>query len=162
MTTAANSSDKITTLLFDFSKVLLFANDQDYNDDLNPLHRKLLADNMNYDFLKYFHLNYELLIFLKTSKLKSYIFTSGQIQKAPAIQDDLHRVIEEVFSAEDLGLSKQDPKSYKIICEKINTKPKQILFIDDALKNIRPAHITGLNTFHFSNNAELIKHIKKL
>jgi len=37
-----------------------------------------------------------------------------------------------------------------------------VLFINDALKNINLARMAGLNTFHISNNTELIEYIKKL
>jgi hypothetical protein len=54
----------IKAIVFDFSRVLLFAKDPGYKDDLNPLHRKLLEQDASYPFLDYFYLNQELLHYL--------------------------------------------------------------------------------------------------
>lgn len=149
----------IKILLFDFSRVLLFPKDRDHSGGLNPLHRKLLSEDSSYDFLNHFFLNHELLDFLNTSPRQRYIFTSGQIQKAPVIQDDINGVFEMVFSAEDLDISKQDADSYLLICEKIGAKPSETLFIDDSIKNIKPAKRAGLQTHHFIDNQSLIAHL---
>ena len=154
----------ITTLLFDFSRVLLFAKDKNYKEDLNPLNKKLLEENPNYDFLNYFELNQELLNFLETikDKFELCIFTSGSIQNAKEIRPKLDKVFKNIFSAEELDLSKKESAGYTEIAKKINKTPSEILFIDDSQANIQAASEAGLNTFQYQDNESLIEKIKSI
>ena len=70
---------KVTVLLFDFSRVLLFAKERGYTGLLNPLHARLMRCNKRYGFFDYFELNEELLKFLEKIKDKFdlFIFTAG-------------------------------------------------------------------------------------
>lgn len=154
----------ITTLLFDFSRVLLFAKDKTYKEDLNPLNKKLIEENPDYDFLKYFELNNELLNFLESAKnrFELYIFTSGSIQNNVAIKTELDRVFSNVFSAEEKGISKKEPGGYIEISRMINKEPSEILFVDDSQTNINAANEAGLNTFLYKDNASIITKINSI
>jgi FMN phosphatase YigB (HAD superfamily) len=154
----------INTLLFDFSRVLLFAKDKSYKDDLNPLNTKLLAENSNYDFMSYFELNMELLDFIETitDKFELHIFTSGLIQNNMAVKPILQRIFKSVVSAEEVGVSKKNVDGYKDVLKIINKQPNEVLFIDDSKTNIETAQVAGLEVFQFENNSELIKHINSL
>ena len=152
----------ITTLLFDFSRVLLFPKDKSYRGELNPLHAEL-SKNPNYKFLDYFELNAELLRFLKGIKDRSelYIFTSGTIQDAPEIQPTLRDIFVRVYSAERIGLSKKDPDSYSFIANDLGINAGEILFIDDTAANIKAARAAGLETLLFVSTQETIDEIKE-
>ena len=154
----------IKTIIFDFSRVLLFAKDKGYKEDLNPLHKKLLSENPNYKFLDYFELNEELLVFLEAVKnrIELYIFTSGSIQKAKEIKSRLDEVFNGTFSAEELSLSKKDPQAYIILTKKLGKSPKEVIFIDDSQTNIQAASQAGLNVFQYLDNEGLIKKINQL
>jgi len=154
----------INTLIFDFSRVLLFAKDRGYKEDLNPLHKKLLAENPNYAFLDYFELNEELLAYLKTIKHKFeiYIFTSGSIQNAIEIKDRIAQVFKAVLSAEEMGVSKKDPQAYKVLTQKLDKSPQEVIFIDDSLTNIQGASEAGLNVFQYLDNESVIRKINEL
>lgn len=154
----------VTTLLFDFSRVLLFAKDKNYMEDLNPLNKKLLEENPNYDFLSYFELNQELLNFLEKigDKFGIYMFTSGSVQNNPAVKPSLEKVFKMIISAEEIGVSKKDPSGYLEALKKINKQPSEVLFIDDSETNIKAASEAGLNTFLFKGNTELLNKLKSL
>jgi HAD superfamily hydrolase (TIGR01509 family) len=151
-------------LLFDFSRVLLFAKDKTYTDDLNPLHKKLSSEDSNYNFLDYFELNEELLKFLETvkDKFNLYIFTSGSIQNAKEISSQLEKIFIKTFSAEELGVSKKDPNAYSLVVQKIGVTPEEVLFIDDSQTNIEAASSADLNTFLYKDNLSLITTINSL
>ncbi len=150
-------------LLFDFSRVLLHPKDPDYSGSLNDLYHSLLAKE-SYDFFAYFALNTELLDFLRTIKTKFslYILTSEIIQNAPEIRGILDEILDDVFSAKNLGLSKKDPQIYRLIAEKLQKNPNEITFIDDTIENIYPAKEAGLQTISYTSNKQLIKELQNL
>lgn len=154
----------IKTIIFDFSRVLLFAKNKGYKEDLNPLHKKLLEQNQNYNFFDFFELNEKLLEFLEAirDKFELYIFTSGSIQNAKEIKSRLDEVFKDVFSAEELNLSKKDPQAYIVLTKKLDKNPKEVIFIDDSQTNIEAASQAGLNVFQYSDNESLIKEINQL
>lgn len=154
----------ITTLLFDFSNTLLFANDKNYSGGLNKLHKELFAANPNYNFWDYFELNNGLLNYLETKKDKYnlYIFTSGSIQNVPVVKERLDKIFKGVYSAEELNTSKKDMDAFIIISKLIKTAPREILFIDDDQQNLDAANSAGLNTILFTSNDEVIKKINEL
>ena len=96
----------ITTLVFDFARVLLFPEDAKYPDKLNPLYKQL-AQGSKFSFFENFKLNQELLDFLQkqVEKYELYIFTSGTMQDAPELTDALS-IFKKIYSAEDMGLNK--------------------------------------------------------
>lgn len=142
----------ITTLIFDFSRVLLFPKDPSYKDELNVLH-KSLAREIHYSFLDHFELNEPLLKYLDSIKEKKqlYIFTSGSIQNAPEIRPRIDSIFRQVFSAEEIGHKKKEPEAYNVIMTAIGKKPEEILFIDDSVDNLVAAKIAHLNTLHYQD-----------
>jgi len=156
--------DDIKALLFDFSRTLIFPRDKTYRGDLNPLHRKLKSENKNYNFFSYFRLNTELLDYLArlSDRFSLYIFTSGSIQNAPEIADKLRERFKEIYSAEQLDLSKKDPSAYEYLIKILELPGKEILFIDDSIGNIEAAKKAGLKTFLYTSNTSLISELEKL
>lgn len=152
----------ITHLLFDFSRVILFPKDENYNGLLNDLYRKITEEKS--PFLDHYKFNDELLNFLKPLKGKYHlsIYTTDIIQNDPAARKILDPIFEEVFAANDLGLSKKDPKGYLIIAEKLGVKPDEILFVDDGEANINTAKEVGLQTIHYSFNEQLFKELQSV
>ncbi len=147
----------VTTLLFDFSRVLLFAKDKDYKDDLNPLNKKLLEQDPNYDFLSYFEINQDLLDYLETvkDKYELYMFTSGSIQNNKAVKPALEKIFKSIISAEEIEVSKKDPSGYLEALKVINKQPSEVLFIDDSEVNIKAAKEAGLNVWQYNDYLEL-------
>lgn len=150
----------ISTLLFDFSRVLLDVKDKNYTGLLNDLHRKK-SKHPDYNFFDYFGLNVELLNFLDQLKGKYplYIFTSGSVQNVPVVRKRLDQIFRKIYSSEELGLNKKDPQSYLIIAKDLNKNPNEILFTDDQLENIQAAEAANLLTIHFDSNRQFINEI---
>jgi FMN phosphatase YigB (HAD superfamily) len=122
----------ISTLLFDFSGVLLFAKDPNYHGTLNQLHQNL-SQSKDYNFFDHFQLNQELLNYLNNIKnlMPLYIFTTGDIQNTPEIRQKIDPIFTRIFSSLDLTLLKSDPQAYLKISQEITHPPEKILFIDD-------------------------------
>ncbi len=154
----------ITTILSDFSFVILFPKDKDYHGKLNDLNTTLTNKLGKYVFFEYFELNSTLLEFYKLLK-KSYsinIFTSGDIQNNESVRKIIDPIFENVYTAKDFNLNKNDPQAYKIIAQKLNKKPNEIIFIDDQEENIQAAKEAGLKTALYKDLEQLKFELKKV
>ena len=153
----------IKTIISDFSKVLLFLNDNSKSGKLNELHQELLEKG-SYDFWEYFTLNDELLNYYKSlsPNVGIYIFTSEFIQEHPPVKEKLDPIFKGVYSAARLGVSKIDPEAYKVLIQKIGINPNEAIFVDDTVENIEAAKIAGLKTVLFKDTARAIIEIAQL
>jgi len=71
-------------------------------------------------------------------------------------------LFDEKFGSHQIGIRKKDPKVFEIILKKLNVDPKEVLFIDDNLKNIENAKSLGIKVIHFKDNVQLIKELDKI
>lgn len=152
----------ITDFLLDFSRVLLFAKDKNYSGLINDLYRKTIWEKS--PFLDSFQFNDELLDYLKTLKGKYTlsIYTTDIVQNDPVARHQLDPIFENIFAANNLGISKKESNGYIIIAQKLQANPSQILFIDDSIGNIEAAKKAGLQAIHYTSNQELFKEIQKI
>ncbi len=142
----------ITTLIFDFSRVLLNVKDKKYTGFLNDLHKEK-SNEPGYKFFNYFELNEELLKYLETikDKFSMYIFTTGSVQNVPEVRKRIDPIFRKIYSSEELGLNKKDPQSYLFIAKDLNKNPGEILFTDDQSENIKAVTTAGLLTIQFQS-----------
>lgn len=155
----------ITSILSDFSKVLLFSKDGNYTGSLNGLNRSLIEEfGENYNFFDYFKLNQELLDVYQTlqEEYPIYIFTSDAIQNRPEVREVIDPIISGLYSAKDFNVSKKKSASYLLIAEKMNKTTAEILYIDDQLENIEAAQQAGMRTVQFRHVDMLMLELKNL
>jgi HAD superfamily hydrolase (TIGR01549 family) len=153
----------ISTILFDFSRVLIFPYDRSYNGGLNELYVNS-SQKEGFKFSKSFVLNEELLEYLAGVKdtFSLHIYTTGSIQYDKHCMEKIMPVFERIFTVNTVGLKKNEPASYKIISEMLEKKEEEILFIDDQMENIKAAQEAGLNTHHFRSTNETIEYLNSL
>lgn len=153
----------ITTLLFDFSRVLLNVKDKSYTGFLNDLHKEM-SSQLDYNFFDYFELNEELLKFLETIKGKYslYIFTTGSVQNVPEVRKRIDPIFRKIYSSEELAFNKKDPQSYLFIAKDLNKNPGEMLFTDDQSENIKSAQTAGLITIQFQSNKQFMNELSKI
>jgi putative hydrolase of the HAD superfamily len=151
------------TLLFDFSRVILFVKDSGYTGKLNFLYHQN-KDKPGFNYTDHFRFNEELLTFLKQnqSSFHIHIFTSLDIQNHPVSLKKIQPIFDHILSAHDLGVSKKDPEAYSKVCRLINQPPGEVTFIDDTLENVEAAQASGLNAFQYTNSHEVIKKLETL
>lgn len=152
----------IKALVSDFSRVILSPADKNYAGGLNLLHKELSAKG-DYDFWKFFQLNQDLLAYYKTigEQINVFVFTSEYIQEHPALQPKMEGFFKGVFSAARLGIKKTDVETYKIIADKIDRKPEEILYIDDKQSNLDAAKEAGLVVILYKSNEQVKEEIQK-
>lgn len=152
----------ITTILSDFSRVILNPKDSNYKGTLNGLHKELLVKDKNYPFFKYFEFNDEILNLYRQLKTKYSIniFTSGTIQNRPEVRKIIDPIFDNIYTAKDFDLDKKQPEAYLFIAKKLNKNPSEIIFIDDQQTNINAARQAELNTIlyiDFQNTLNLLR-----
>ncbi len=144
----------IKVIVFDLARVLLFPKDTNYQGGLNDLYAKA-KDKPDFKFFDYFVFNEELLTYIKAIKerIPVKIFTSDTIQKDPAIKEELLRIFENVYSAKEMGISKNEPDSYQFLAKELRVMPDQILYFDDSPKNIEAALLVGVDAVLYKDNS---------
>ncbi|MBT3250071.1 MAG: HAD-IA family hydrolase [Candidatus Pacebacteria bacterium] len=145
-------------LISDFSKVQLFPKDNSYQGGLNKLYDQILSTNKNFN--DYFSLNEDLLDELVKLDIDKYVFTTGKVQSAPEIIDRVRTVFKDVFNVPMIGFLKTDPKAYNILCERLEVKPSQVIFIDDTKDNVEAAKEAGLMAVVYEDNNQILMAIK--
>ena len=68
---------------------------------------------------------------------------------------------EVIVSSGYSGLTKPDPRIYRMVIARLNVKPEQCLFIDDAQKTLPPAEKLGMKTILFSGQFDLERKFKE-
>ena len=142
-------------LIFDFSRVLVFPKDPNYDGSLNGLHSKLSSEP-NYNILDHITPNQELLNFLEneTGNIRKFIFTGGSIQSVPLLSKAIGHIFERIFTTEEVG-QKNEPGSYIKITGLTGLEPTSTFFTDNLEENIQAAHTAGLKTHHFQTTTKL-------
>lgn len=153
----------ITAILSDFSRVILYPKDRNYQGTLNGLHKKLSKENENYAFFDYFELNNEILNLYKKlkSKYSINVFTTGTIQNRKEVRQIIDPIFDNIFTAKDFNLDKKQSESYLFIANKLNKQPNDILFIDDQEENIKAAEKAELKTLLYTGPHEIVTHLQK-
>ena len=147
----------ITSILFDFSRVILFPKDPNFHGSLNQLYEDCYK-NFDYSFDKYFLINYELLILCRRLKNKYSlnIFTTEKIQTLPEVQKYTDGIFEHIYTTSEVGVNKNDPRSYIFIADENKVESTNVIFIDDQSENIQAAKIAGYNVIQYLDNVDLL------
>ena len=69
---------------------------------------------------------------------------------------------DEIFISAEMGIAKPDPEIYKMVLEKLDLAPEEIVFIDDFIENIESARKLGMHGIHFQNKDEAMAELKSL
>ena len=155
----------ITTIISDFSRVLLFPADKTYTGSLNDLHKKLTKEKGDhYDFFTYFILNEELFATFKNlnGQYPIYIFTTDTIQERKEIRNMLDIVVSDIFVANHHNLKKNQEESYHFIANKLQKLPQAFLYIDDVEANTQAAIRAGMKALQYKSNKDLLEELHSL
>jgi putative hydrolase of the HAD superfamily len=72
-----------------------------------------------------------------------------------------HHHFDYVFNSYHLKKTKRDPSIFKEICSLLGVRPKEVLFVDDNMENVKRAASQGLRAIHFKGVSECQIEIKK-
>ena len=146
----------IKALILDFSRVLIFANTD--VPSLNRHHLALEAHDPGYHVLEHFHLNQELLDYLKllSGRVPLYLFSDGSLHLLPQIAKPLEGIFRIILTAAEVGYRKSQSEAYLALAYRLGFAPAELLYIDDDRANIEAAKSAGFVTHRYTTNTELI------
>lgn len=147
----------ITTILTDFSNVILHFRKPSFSASLNGFYRELTNSGKPFKFLDYYEFNKPLLEYYQdlTANYSVNIFTTSQVQNDPKSLEVIDGIFDQILSAEDLGIRKTDPSSYILVAEKLSKDPEEIVFIDDQKDNVLAAQNAGMKAVQYKNVDDL-------
>ena len=65
-----------------------------------------------------------------------------------------------IISSSDLGIAKPNPDVYRTILERLEVKPKQVLYFDDSVDNVYAAEDIGIQAYVYRSLPEFIIRVK--
>jgi epoxide hydrolase-like predicted phosphatase len=74
---------------------------------------------------------------------------------------DFINYFDELILSHEIHLIKPNPKIFEYTIKKAGCKPKQIIYIDDGLNNVRTANQLGIKGIKFTTTDELKEELKK-
>ena len=93
--------------------------------------------------------------------IEKYIFTTGKVQNAEFIKHKLDMVFKDIFNVPMIGFKKTDKNAYLKLCEELDLKPSQVMFIDDTEENINAAKEAGLHAVVYHDNNQILNSISE-
>ncbi len=72
-----------------------------------------------------------------------------------------HHHFDYVFNSYHLKKTKRDPSIFKEICSLLGVRPKEVLFVDDNMENVKGASNQDLKAIHYKGAREFQMEIKK-
>lgn len=153
----------ITTIISDFSRVILDVKNKNYKGTLNGLHYELSEKYFKYNFDDYFEFNNDLLNFYKSLKtnFSLNIFTTGVIQNLPEVRKVIDPIFDNIFAAIDFNTDKTRSSAYSFVLQRLQKSAGEVIFIDDQEENTDAATKAGLNAIHYISNEDLFKILKE-
>jgi len=101
--------------------------------------------------------------FLKT-KYKLFILSNTVELEFKKASSNLgfDKLFDKIFCSYDLNVIKPDIKIYQKVIQGIKLDTEELLYIDDAEKNVNAAKILGMNVIRFQNPEQLKKELNSL
>lgn len=72
------------------------------------------------------------------------------------------KLFDVIITSFETGSRKPEKKIYKILIEKLDVKPEEIVFVDNEIKNLRGASKLGIKTVHYNSYENFLKELNKL
>jgi epoxide hydrolase-like predicted phosphatase len=88
----------------------------------------------------------------------SFVGAREREQAAYGFED----LVDELVYSHECGLRKPDPRSYALVCARLNVEPTQVAFLDDHEECVEGARQAGLHAVLYRDNAQAISDIEDL
>jgi epoxide hydrolase-like predicted phosphatase len=87
----------------------------------------------------------------KTGYIVSLMSNTYDIHAKSNELKGFYETFDSVFLSNEIGLIKPNLEKYKYVLNKLDTKPKNCVFIDDKIRNLFPARELGMNVIRFNS-----------
>ena len=88
----------------------------------------------------------------------SFVGAREREQAAYGFED----LVDEIVYSHESGMSKPDPRIYALVCERLDVRPEETVFVDDADRCVEGALRADLHAIRFQDNAQAIGEVEKL
>jgi len=88
----------------------------------------------------------------------SFVGAREREQAAYGFED----LVEEIIYSHECGMSKPNPAIYALACERLQTAPAQMVFLDDSEPCVTGARQAGIQAVLYQDNAQAIRDIENL
>jgi epoxide hydrolase-like predicted phosphatase len=88
----------------------------------------------------------------------SFVGARQREQAAYGFED----LVDEIVYSHEVGMSKPDPRIYALVCSRLDARPEETVFLDDADRCVAGARDVGIHAIHYQDNAQAIREIEKL
>jgi epoxide hydrolase-like predicted phosphatase len=89
---------------------------------------------------------------------------SNSFDGAREREQDCYRfaeLVDFIISSHEVGLAKPDPRIYALTSQRVGVQPQEIVFLDDAERNVTAAAASGFHAILYQNNAQAIAEIDR-
>ncbi len=78
-------------------------------------------------------------------------------------EDRYHFVelVDFIIYSHEVGIAKPDPRIYALTSQRLGVQPQEIVFLDDAERNVATAAAFGFHPIHYHTNAQAIAQIER-
>ena len=99
---------------------------------------------------------------LKQQGIKVVVFSNVSKEKAQLLRRvGYYDIFDDLILSCDIGFEKPHPEAYDILLSKLNVDPKQVIFVDDKINNIKAAKEKGINGIVFETPDEFKTELEK-
>ncbi|HOK37541.1 MAG TPA: HAD family phosphatase [Bacteroidales bacterium] len=138
---------KITEFEF-YEKFRIITKTNLENETIEKCWNELIRDypQENLEILKQIKNSYNTFIISNTNKIHYKHYTS--ILKQNHGIENLESLVKKAYFSHECGLRKPDKNFFLLVLNKNDLIPKETLFIDDDIRNIKAAKELGIKTYH--------------
>lgn len=100
---------------------------------------------------------------LRRQKYKVAIFSNntGSLRQQ-LINEGILDLVDDVVISAEIGFQKPSKEAFSVLFQKLNLKPEEVVFIDDAPKSLETAGEIGYTPILFEGNTKLKKDLRRL
>ncbi|HEX7042907.1 MAG TPA: HAD-IA family hydrolase [Patescibacteria group bacterium] len=90
---------------------------------------------------------------LKKQKIKVCIATNQEKYRAEYLLNRLgfKNIFDDIFVSSTIGFTKKNPEFFKLVLQKIDLKPNEVIFWDDHMSYVQSAESLGINAHFYAN-----------
>lgn len=100
----------------------------------------------NYELLKSLRKNYNTYLLSNTNEIHIDFFTKGVVKVFG--RNVLPEMFNKIYYSHQVQLRKPNPEIYEYVLKDAALEPRETIFIDDLLENIKAAEKTGILAYH--------------
>jgi epoxide hydrolase-like predicted phosphatase len=88
----------------------------------------------------------------------SFVGAREKEQQAYGFED----LVDEIVYSHEAGMSKPDPRIYALACTRLDVRPQEMVFLDDAGACVAGAREAGLHAIRYRDNAQAIAELEEV